>query len=124
MQKWSDHYVVVAKIQIRDRWEYGKKCKSKGRQVIASERLEKKKVREEYENKVCEKLREARMRVGKETSVNDVFNVFKVVVMTVGQEVVGYKVCKDKVKGSAWWTDEIKSLEEKKRHTRKCYKGM
>ncbi len=27
----SDHYVVVAKIQIRDRWEYGKKCKSKGR---------------------------------------------------------------------------------------------
>ena len=36
----SDHYAVVAKIQIRGRWEYGKKCKSKGRQVIASERLD------------------------------------------------------------------------------------
>ncbi len=57
----SDQY-VVAKIQIRDRWEYGKKkCKSKGRQVIASERLERKEAREEYEKKVCEKLREARM---------------------------------------------------------------
>ncbi len=30
----SDHYIVVAKIQIRERWEHGKKCKSKGRQVI------------------------------------------------------------------------------------------
>ncbi len=26
----SDHYAVVAKIQIRGRWEYSKKCKSKG----------------------------------------------------------------------------------------------
>ncbi len=48
----SDHYVVVAKIQIRERWEFAKKCKSKGRQVIASERLERKEVREEYEKKV------------------------------------------------------------------------
>ncbi len=39
----SDHYVVLAKVQIRDRWEYCmKKCKSKGRQVIASERLKRK----------------------------------------------------------------------------------
>ncbi len=88
----SDHYVAVAKLQIRDRWEYGKKCKSEGRQVVASERLERKEVREEYEKKVCEKLREARMTVGEETSVNDMFNVFKEVVMTVAQEVVGYRV--------------------------------
>ncbi len=33
--------------------------------------------------------------------------------------------CKDRVKGSAWWRDEIKeAVEEKKRHTRKCYRGM
>ncbi len=31
----SNHHVVVAKIRIRGRWEYGKMCKSKGRQVIA-----------------------------------------------------------------------------------------
>ncbi len=119
----SDHYVVAAKIQTRDRWEYGKKCKSKGRQVIASERLERKEVREEYKKKVCEKLRDARMTVREETSVNDMFNVFKEVVMTVAQEVVGYRVCKDRMRGSAWWTDEIKgTVEEKKRHTRKCYR--
>ncbi len=53
----SDHYVVSAKLQIRDRWEFGKKkYKSKGRQVLASERLERKEVREEYKKKVCEKL--------------------------------------------------------------------
>ncbi len=84
----SDHY-VLAKIQIRDRWEYGKKCKNNGRQVIATERLERKEVREEYEKKVCEKLRDVRMTVGEET-VNVVLNVFKEVVMTVAQEVVDY----------------------------------
>ncbi len=60
----SDHYVVIAKIQIRDRWEYGKKCKSEGRQVIASERLGMKEVREEYEKKVVTPPRVFRSREG------------------------------------------------------------
>ncbi len=47
----SNYYAVVAKIQIRDIWEYSKKCKSKRRQVIASERLDRKEVREEFEKK-------------------------------------------------------------------------
>lgn len=39
------------------------------------------------------------------TSVNVVFVAFiKDVVRTVGAEAVCYRVCKDKVKGSAWWT--------------------
>ncbi len=104
----SDHYAVVAKIEIRSRWEYRKKCKSKGRQVIASERLNRKEVIEKFEKKACEKLREARMTVGEETSVNDVFNVLKKSVMTAAQEVVGYRICKSRAKGSAWWTEEIK----------------
>ncbi len=55
----SDHYVLLAKVQIRDRWEFGKKkCKSEGRQVIACERLERKKVREEYVKKVQSPLPE------------------------------------------------------------------
>ncbi len=67
----SDRYAVVAKIQIRGRWEYSKKCKSKRRQVIASEKLHRKDVREDFQKKkVCEKLREARTTVGEETSVN------------------------------------------------------
>ncbi len=45
--------------------------------------------------------------------------------MTIAQEVVGYRVCKDRTKGSEWWTDEIKGVVEvKKRHTRKCCRGM
>ncbi len=116
-----DHYAVVAKIQIRGRWEYSKKCKSKGRQVIASERLDRKEVREEFEKKVCEKLGEARTTVGEETNVNDVFYVFKEVVMTVAQEVVCYRICKGRTKGSAWWTEEIKGAVEEKK---KAYKRM
>ena len=41
--------------------------------------------------------------------------------MTVAQEVVGYRVGRDRVKGSAWWTDEIKGTVEEKK---KAYKKM
>ncbi len=61
------------------------------------------------------------MTAGKETNVNDVFNVFKEKVMTVAQEVVDYRVHKDSVKGSAWWTNEIKGAVEEKK---KAYKKM
>ncbi len=55
------------------------------------------------------------MTVGEETNVNVVLNVFKEVVTTVAQKVVGYRVCRDSMEGSAWWTDEIKGYgrEEK-----------
>ncbi len=116
----SDHSTVVAKIQIRGRWEYSKKCEIKGREVITSERLDRNEVREEFEKKVCEKFGEARMTVGEETSVNDVFNVFKEV-MTVAQKVVGHRICKCRAKGSAWWAEEIKGAVEEKK---KAYKRM
>lgn len=41
-------------------------------------------------------------------SVNDKFNVPKDTVIAVTVEVVGYKVRKNRKKGNAWWTDEIK----------------
>ncbi len=41
--------------------------------------------------------------------------------MTVAQEVVGYRACKDRMRGSAWWTDEIKGTVEEKK---KAYKNM
>ena len=41
--------MLEAKIQVRGRWEYAKKkYKTKGRQVIASERLDRREVGEEY----------------------------------------------------------------------------
>ncbi len=61
------------------------------------------------------------MAVEGETSVDVVFNVFKEVVMTVAQEAVGYRICKGREKGSAWWTDEIKGAVEEKK---KAYKKM
>ena len=48
-------------------------------------------------------------------------SVFKEVIMAVAQEVVGYRVGRDRVKGSAWWTDEIKGAVEEKK---KAYKKM
>ena len=82
--------------------------------MIASERLDTLEVREGYENKVCEKL-EVGITVGEETIVNVVFNVFKDVVTTVAAEAVGYRVCRDRVKGSAWCRHEIKGAVEGKK---------
>lgn len=50
--------------------------RGKGRQVIASEKLDRKEVRDEYERKVCERLGEARMTVGERIDVNVAFNLF------------------------------------------------
>ncbi len=50
------HYVVLAKIQIRDRWEFIKKCKSKGRHVNASERLERKEIKKSMKRKYVRSL--------------------------------------------------------------------
>ncbi len=51
-------------IKIRDKWEYGR-SNGKGtvKMVLASERMDKKEVREEYRRKVCKRLREDRMTV-------------------------------------------------------------
>lgn len=45
-------------------------------------------------------------------NVDHVFNACKEVVMRVVAEVVEYKVLKDRIVGSVWWTDEIKEVVE------------
>ena len=53
-----DHFVVLAKIKVRDRWEYGeRRGKATGRQVMASERLDRKAVKEECERNAFELLK-------------------------------------------------------------------
>lgn len=67
-----------------------------------------------------ERFGEARIAVGEETSVNVVLNVLKDVVMAVAAEVVRYSVvCRDRVKGSTWWIDDIKKAAEMKKKTKK-----
>ena len=83
--------------------------------------MDRKEVKEKYKRIVCERLREARTAVGEETSVNDVFSLFKGVVTTVADEVVGYRVVKGGRKGNAWWTQEIKEAVEDKKT---AYKRM
>ncbi len=57
----SDHYAIVVKIILRDKWEFciksGKERRSK---VLAKEKLDKEEVREEYRKKRSERLRGAR----------------------------------------------------------------
>ncbi len=63
----SDHYAVVVKIMLRDKWEFCRTIgKGKRSKVLAKERLGKEEVREEYREKLSERLRWARTRVGEE----------------------------------------------------------
>ena len=88
--------------------------------VLATEKMVRKEVKEKYERIVCGRLQEGRTAVSEETSVNDVFSLFKGVVTTVVSEVVGYRVLKGGRKGNAWWTQEIKEAIQDKR----AYKKM
>ena len=119
MCEGSDHYAVLAKMRVRGTWEYGRSSDRREVRVLASGKLERKEVREEYERKVGVRLREASVSVREETSVNEVFSVFKEVVMSVAAEVVGHKVLKGRRGGSAWWTDEIKEAVDEKRRAYK-----
>ncbi len=88
----SDHYAVMVKIMLRDKWEFCRETgKEKRSKVLAKERLGKKEVREEYKGKLSERLRVASTRVGEGMSVNDVYDVFKGTVMKVADEVVRWR---------------------------------
>ena len=45
--------------------------------VLASDRIDRKEVKENYERKVCERLREVSMTVEEEESASEVFGVLK-----------------------------------------------
>ena len=118
----SDHYLFLAKIRVRGRLEFSRgKGKGKVDKVVACEKMDRKEVKENYERTVCERLREARTAVGEETSVNDVFSLFKGVVTAVASEVVGYRVVKGGRKGNAWWTQRIKeAIQNEKDLIKEC----
>ncbi len=78
----SDHYVVVVKITLRDKWEFGRKNgNERRRKVVAKERQGEEEVGGEYGRNLSERLREARKTAGEKISVNDVYHVFKGIVM-------------------------------------------
>ena len=69
--------------------------------------MDRKKVKEEYERKVCRKLTEARLKVEEGASISEVFRMFKDAVTAKAAEVVGYRTLRIERKGNVWWTDEI-----------------
>ncbi len=74
----SDHYAVVVKIMLRDKWEFCRKTeKEKKSKLLAKERLGKEEVREKYRGKLSKRLRGAWTRVGEGMCVNNVYDVFK-----------------------------------------------
>ena len=71
-----DHYVMLAKIKIECRLKYGRENgKVKVNKVLASERNDRKEVREKYERKVCKRLIEARLKIEEKVSVSGIFSV-------------------------------------------------
>ena len=58
------NYVVLAKIKMSGIWDYSRRSgKGKVSKVLASERMDRKEVKKEYERMVCERLTEARLAV-------------------------------------------------------------
>ena len=79
--------------------------------MLASERMNRKEVREEYERKICEKLRETRMTVEEEESVSEVIMLFKGAVTTLEAGVREREV--------QCGTDVIKKIIKRKRKENK-----
>ena len=59
--------------------------------MLATGRLDREEVREEYRRKVHERLTDAKVRCADEPSVACVYGVFKDVVLAVASEVLGYR---------------------------------
>ncbi len=59
--------------------------------MLAKARLGKEEVREEYGGKLNERLRGARTRMRERMNVNDVYDIFKAIVMGVAPDVVGWR---------------------------------
>jgi len=117
----SDHFAVVAKVRMRERWEFKGNGRKEGeRRELASERLRNSEDSQRYERKVEELLSRARVGMEENACVSEVFETFKRSLVQA-TEVVGYKTYRRGKRGTAWWTQEIKVAVEEKR---KAYKKM
>ncbi len=109
----SDHFAVVAKVRVRERWEFkGNKKREGERKELASERLHNSENSQRYGRKVEELLSRARVGIEDNACVTEVFETFKRSLIQATEEVVGCKTCRQGKKGTAWWTQEIKIAVE------------
>ncbi len=112
----SDHFAVVAKVRMRERWEFkGNKKKDGERRDLVRERLCNSEDGQRYGRKVEELLSRARVGMEDNACGSEVFETFKRSLIQATEEVVGYKTCRQRKKRTAWWTQEIKTAVEDKR---------
>ncbi len=72
----SDHFTVIAKVRMRERWEFiGNKKKEGERRELASERLRNNEDSQRYGRKVEELLSKARVGMEDNACVSEVFEV-------------------------------------------------
>ena len=85
---------MLAKIKVNGSMA-GKMTRCK---MVASERMNRKEVKEEYERRVCKRLTEARLIVEEGVTISEVFRMYK---GAVAVEVVGYRHLRVQRKGNA-----------------------
>ncbi len=73
----SDHFAVVAKVRIRERWEFKGNGRKGERRKLASERLRNSEKSQRYERKVEELLSRARVGMEDNAYVNEVLKLLR-----------------------------------------------
>ncbi|KAK3895740.1 hypothetical protein Pcinc_000663 [Petrolisthes cinctipes] len=115
MVQCSDHFAVFIRMKVRVKWEYCRRDEVENKRQVASGRLNDSEYREVYGRRVGEVLEDARLSMGEGVGVNDMYEMFKTIVLKTAAEVVGYKSQKRGKKGSAWWLEEVKDTVKEKR---------
>nr|XP_053637989.1 craniofacial development protein 2-like [Cherax quadricarinatus] len=102
----SDHYLVVATVRVRGRWEKRKVATTSKREVKVY-KLREEEVRVRYKRLLAERWASAKMSSG---GVEEGWNSFKNAVLECGAEVCGYRRVGAGGKRSDWWNDEVKGV--------------
>ena len=115
MIEGSDHFAVLMKIKTSKKWKFRNERKEESKR-LRLEKFREEGVREEYKKRVTEALNVEWGNMDGDANAEEVFEIFKAVVLSVTEGVVGTKVVKvGRKKGNAWWTEEVREVLREKR---------
>lgn len=89
----SDHFAVVAKVKMKEKWEFSRRKIQIRRKELVSMRLCDAGYKQAHGRSVDELLREVRVRIGKSEGISEMFEIFRTA-NRAAEEVVGYSVGK------------------------------
>jgi len=111
----SDHFAVLAKIRTQMRWTWRGK-RNEGEMRLAKERLNEVDNREKFREDLTRVLNNVRGEIEGIEDVRQVFSIFRNSIMTVAEDICGYKRMKmGRTKGDAWWTKEVEDAVRRKK---------